>query len=134
MGGTIELGHTSLSSLGNLNYLKWTGSLPVVMTPNRHYFSVDFANHDQMDLGTGFANNAAMPCHLQQGATIIPALCRLRIGRVINPPAPGRVLLPPGIEVFPRVQVASGTATTLVVSRFLNPLANTILEARVRLL
>lgn len=44
------------------------------------------------------------------------------------------VLLPPGIEVFPRTQVASGTATTLVVSRFLNSLANTLMEARVRLL
>lgn len=134
LGGAIELGHSSLATQANLNYMKWAGNLPTSMIPGTHYFSVDFANHDQTDLGTGLTNGAAMPCHLQQGTTIILAICRLRIGIVINPPAPGRVLLPPGIEVFPRNQVPSGTATTLVVSRFLNPVANILLEVRVRLL
>ena len=45
--------------------MKWAGNLPISMIPGTHYFSVDFANHDQTDLGTGLTNGAAMPCHLQ---------------------------------------------------------------------
>lgn len=125
IGGAITIGHTSVTSGNNYNYIKWVGNVPAAMTRGKAYFSVDFGNHDVLDLGTGLVNGAAMPCQLNGPTGIVLATCRLRHGNQF---------MAPGIEVWPIEDIASGTAHTLVVSRFRNPSTVRDMEVRVRFL
>lgn len=62
LAGVITLGHTSMNSNQNLNYVKYVATLPIALNKDKNYFSVDFGNHNLNDLGTGLSNGASLPC------------------------------------------------------------------------